>query len=80
VRSRTGVGLDQAIVVVPPPITAAGWDSRWVIMKRGENKVYAFDLAYEKLFGPYDAKEFERTRQKLTLSPQLDFARNYAED
>jgi len=76
----TGETMAQAkpIIIVPAPITAAGWDVNWVLMQRSGSEYYIFDLTNKKLHGAFTKEKFEKQRKSLGVPSALDFTTDYS--
>jgi len=64
-------------VIVDAPVTAAGWDAKWVLIQQNKSKFYIFDLTKKHLYGPFTQAQFAKQRAGLSVPNGLDFTKDY---
>jgi hypothetical protein len=65
------------ITLVDAPVTAAGWDTAWVLIQQDSNKFYIFDLGKKKINGPFTQAQFTNQRARLGVPNGLKFTQDY---
>jgi hypothetical protein len=75
--SGNGMAHANPNVIVDAPVTAAGWDTKWVLIQQSKSNFYIFDLIQQHLYGPLSQAQFEKKRAGLRVPNRLDFTRDY---
>jgi len=69
-------GPHGATVIVGDGITVYGWNSDFIIAKRGIADWYVVEVATEKVHGPLTEEQYAGLRHVLGVPPSLTFTRN----